>query len=53
MSQNSQLNGQPRDPILIAIFERLFPAEAAKAFSDPRVRAHSGDGRRFLQASIG
>lgn len=39
------------DPALTSVFRQQFPAESAPAFSDPRVLAHSGDGRLFLQDS--
>jgi spermidine synthase len=39
------------DPALPAMFQRYFPAESARAFSDPRVHVHSTDGRLYLKTS--
>ena len=39
------------DPMLIAIYRRLFPREAAQSFSDPRVHVHEMDGRLYLQSA--
>jgi len=37
------------DPSLIAVFQRFFPAAAARAFADPRVHVHTIDGRLYLK----
>ncbi|MFP5276026.1 MAG: hypothetical protein ACLGPM_02835 [Acidobacteriota bacterium] len=39
------------DPALLAMYRQFFPAEAAQAFSDPRVQIHSLDGRPYLQTT--
>jgi spermidine synthase len=39
------------DPALIAMARQFFPAESSSAFSDPRVRIHLADGRRFLRST--
>ena len=39
------------DPALIGMFQRLFPAESARAFSDSRVRVHYVDGRSYLSST--
>ena len=39
------------DPALIGIYRRFFPAEAARAFSDPRVHIHYADGRLYLKST--
>jgi len=39
------------DPALIDLYRRLFPLEAAQAFSDPRAQVHTIDGRRYLSQS--
>ncbi len=39
------------DPALLAMYRQFFPAQAAQAFSDPRVQIHSLDGRAYLQTT--
>ena len=41
------------DPSLISVFQRFFPADAARAFADPRVHVHFIDGRLYLRESSG
>lgn len=40
------------DPMLITMYWRLFPREAAQSLSDPRVHIHEMDGRLYLQTAV-
>lgn len=39
------------DPSIIALYQRFFPAQASRAFADPRVHVHLMDGRLFVRQS--
>ena len=39
------------DPALLHVFREFFPVQAAASLSDPRVRIHYADGRRYLKTT--